>query len=319
MTQVSFLVPCYNYARYLPDCLDSILAQEGQIAYEVVIVDDASTDDTPAVLARYTDPRFRVLRNATNQGHARTMEIAIEAARAPLIARIDPDDRYRPAFLINTVPIFEQHPEVGLVYGDAALIDEQGVQTGLCPTRHGAQPWLGNELVELLGSNFICAPTVIARRDCWLSALPLPKHLAFNDWYFTVQIARKWPFYYVPEVLADYRVHGTQLHSRVAADGSEEASVVWLLDQVYAAAEADPALERAKRAARNRNYANHALEAAEKYFGFGNYAAARRNYLRALRTHPPTVLDLKIARHFLATLLGRSTYERTKTLLKGRA
>lgn len=315
MTQVSFLVPCFNYARYLPDCLDSILSQQGSFDFEVVLVDDASTDQTPEVLARYTDTRIRVIRNATNQGHARTMEIGLAATRGQLVARIDPDDRYRPHFLSKTVPLLEQHPEVGLVYGDAALIDESGQQTAICPSRHHGQPWHGSELVDLLQSNFICAPTVIARRACWLDALPIPKHLAFNDWYFTVQIARKWKFYYLPEVLADYRVHATQHHNRVAADGTEERSVRWLLDQVYASAEADAAIEAAKQRARKRVYGAHALDAAEKFFGAGRYDAARSGYLRALRLSPARVLRPGPLRRLAATFLGRAAYERIKSLL----
>ena len=315
--QVSFLVPTYNYARYLPDCLDSIFALEGDFAFEVVVVDDASTDDTGSVLAGYRDPRLRVQRNQDNQGHARTIAIAIAAARGALVARIDPDDRYRPDFLVHTVPVFEGLPRVGLVYGDAALIDEQGRQTAVCESRHQGRAFVGNELVDLLASNFVCAPTVIARRECWRAALPVPDHLAFNDWYFTIHIARSWDFYYVPRVLADYRVHGLQHHTRVAADGSEERSIRWLLDHVYSATEADPLIEQRKRQARDRIYALHQLDAGEKYFGSGNYADARRCYLNALKLAPTEAWSLKYARHLLAALIGPRPYQGIKRMAKG--
>ena len=315
---VSFLVPAYNYARYLPDCLNSIFEQEGDVAYEVVVVDDASTDDTRELLTTVADPRVRVLHNESNQGHARTIEIALRAARGELVARIDPDDRYRPKFLELTTPIFRAYPDVGLVYGDASIIDERGrVTTASCDVQHNGRSFHGNELVALLRDNFICAPTVIARRQCWLDALPVPSHLAFNDWYFTVMIARKWNFYYLPDVLADYRVHGTQHHTRVARDGSEERSIRWLLAEVYGQPEADSAIEQAKQEARGSILASHLVGAAEKYFWFGNYDDARRCYLEALRNDARQVLKPQILRHLAATWLGKDRYERLKHVLRG--
>ncbi len=317
--RVSFLIPAYNYARYLPDCLNSIFAQVGDIPYEIVIVNDASTDDTRDLLAGITDPRVRVLHNQTNQGHARTIEIALRAARGELVARIDPDDRYRSGFLRLTTRIFEQYPDVGLVYGDAALIDDVGrITTRSCDTRHGGSAFHGNELVALLQENFICAPTVIARRECWLDALPVPEHLAFNDWYFTVMIARKWNFYFMPGVLAEYRVHGTQHHTKVARDGSEERSVRWLLDHVYSQPELDATVERAKQRARGRILASHLVGAGEKYFWFGNYDDARRCYLEALRADARQVLKPHILRHLAATWLGEDRYQFLKQVLRGR-
>ena len=315
--RVSFLVPTYNYARYLPDCLASILALEGDTAFEVVIVDDASTDDTAEVLAGIRDARVRILRNEVNLGHGRTLERALGAAQGELVARIDPDDRYRPGFLRHTLPVFERHPDVGMVYGDAALIDEAGRLTqASCDRQHGGEPFHGFELVPLLEENFICAPTVIARRECWTAFLPVPAHLAFNDWYFTVNMARRWPFYFVPEVLAEYRVHCAQHHARVARDGSEERSVRWLLDQVYATREARPELEAAKRAARKRVYARHAVDAGEKYFGAEDWRNARRCYVRALRLAPKLVLRQPVLRHLVGTLMGRRGYAAVKAAVK---
>jgi glycosyltransferase involved in cell wall biosynthesis len=313
---VSILVPCYNYAHFLPDCLASIFALEDAPSFEVVLVDDASTDHTRELLRDLRDPRIRVICNEVNQGHARTIGIAIGAARGRFLARIDPDDRYRPNFLARTVPLFDQHPEVGLVYGDAAVINAEGqVTTPTCDTHHAGRAFRGNELVALMAENFICAPTAIARAECWRAALPVPAHLAFNDWYFTLMMARQWDFCFVPEVLADYRVHGTNFHSRIAQDGSEERSVRWLLAQLFAQVEADATREAAKQAARPRILANHLMGAAEKYFWFGNYADAQRCYLEALRADPRQAARPGVLRHLAATWLGRTRYERLKRAL----
>src|SRR5258708_4962103 len=123
---VSFIVPSYNYARFLPDCLNSIFGQQGGYAFEVIAVDDASTDNTIEVLEEFADQRLRVIRHSTNQGHVKTISRGLAEARGEFVARIDPDDRYRPYFLSETMPLFRRYPEVALVYGDAALIDSEG-------------------------------------------------------------------------------------------------------------------------------------------------------------------------------------------------
>src|SRR5690349_3878197 len=89
--QVSFVVPCYNYGRFLTDCLSSIFRQEGDYSFEIVAVDDASTDDTLHVLEAFADPRLKVVRHESNQGHVKTITRGLREASGQFIARIDPD------------------------------------------------------------------------------------------------------------------------------------------------------------------------------------------------------------------------------------
>ncbi|HET6268013.1 MAG TPA: glycosyltransferase family 2 protein, partial [Acidobacteriota bacterium] len=179
--QVSFIVPCYNYARYLPDCLNSILALEGAGYYEIILIDDASTDNTLEVIQSFRDSRIRLIRHAQNMGHARTINEGLSEARGKFVARIDPDDRYKPHFLTAVLPKFDEHPEVGLVYGDVSLIDDQGnVMVERGDTFHQGRDFYGNELIALLERNIICAPSVLARREAWLGVTPVPEWLAFN-------------------------------------------------------------------------------------------------------------------------------------------
>jgi len=313
---VSFVVPCYNYARFLPDCLNGIFAQEGGYDFEIVAVDDASTDDTLEVLQRVRDARLRVIRHERNQGHAQTFADGLLAARGRFVARIDPDDRHRPCFLKRTVPVLEKYPEVGLVYGDTSLIGDAGQEFAARSDRqHGGKDFKGCELIELLQENFICAPTIIARRECWVRQLPIPSHLAFHDWFFTVKIAREAEFYYVDEVLAEYRVHATNLHSRLVLNKSEEPSIFWLLEQVYGSEERTPELQRRKVQFRGRVYARQYETLANKYFGARMEADARRCYLQAIRHSPSIAMSPGLARRLLATVIGRGPYERVKKLV----
>lgn len=310
---VSFVVPCYNYGRFLPECLRGIFAQEGCDDFEIIAVDDGSKDNTLEVLRSFTDPRLRVIVQEKNQGHIVTVNRGLKEARGRYLVRIDPDDRHRPCFLRETLPKLEAHPEVGLVFGDVAIMDEQGrITQAKVGSDFGDCDRKGNELLRILVKNYICAPTVIARRAAWMAAWPVPDGLAFNDWYFNVMLARRHEYYFVNQVLADYRVHSQNHHHTVVMNKTEEPSVLWVLDKVFRETEADPALERAKQAARARIYASQYLDFAEKYFGVNHNGDARRCYWAALRRQPQFLLRPGVARHFLGTLLGRGVYEAVK-------
>ncbi len=322
MTQaplVSFVIPCYNYGRYLRDCIDRILALEGGYDIEIIAVNDASPDDTIDILRSYADPRLRIIDRRENKGHVFSVNEGLTASRGKYVVRIDPDDRHHASFLTRTIPVLEAEPRIGLAHGNINIIDSEGRLTQeRADTQHGGRDFKGNELIALLKRNFVCAPTVIARREAWMGAWPVPEGLAFNDWYFSIMIARKWDYYYCDHVLADYRVHGSNWHTKVSKDGSEERSVLWLLDRVYAEIEDDPALERAKRDARDEVYAAQYLDFAIKYFGHENNPDARRCFVQAIRLSPK-VLNGYVARLLAATLIPRGLYDGVKALFGRRA
>ena len=315
--RVSFVVLSYNYAQYIGETISSILDQEGEHDFEIIVVDDASTDDSDAVIRAFDDPRITYIRHEQNQGHAATVTDGLRAARGDLVARIDSDDRYRPYFLNEVLPLFAAHPDVGLVYGDAAVMDSAGkITIPASDVMHGGRDYHGNEYVRLLEENFICAPTVIARRQAWLDALPIREGLIFHDWYFTLMIGRAHAFYYRARVLADYRVHSRNYHTVISRNRSEEPSIFGLLDQLYSGVEADAELERAKQSARRRVYGRQYLTLAQKYFGHGLNEDARRCYWNAIRLRPEYAFRADVARQFTGTLIGRDRYDHIKRLIK---
>ncbi len=173
-----------------------------------------------------------------------------------------------------------------------------------------------NDFLGLLQENFICAPTMIARREAWLKCLPIPNHIALADWYCNVLIAREYETYHVHRVVADYRVHPNNFHSNIVADGRHETSVVLLLGHVFSSKEQDAEMERQKQRARRRIYSAQYKTLADKYFGIGMNTDARRCYLKAIRNRPFWLLALGVQRHVTATLIGRHRYEFAKALIK---
>lgn len=316
---ISFVIPCYNYGRYLRDCIDRIFAQQGGYDIELIAINDCSTDDTLAILRSYTDPRLTIIDHEINRGHIFTVNEGMQRATGKYVVRIDPDDRHHPHFLQTLVPVLENAPHIGLAHSNINIIGDNGETSQYsADTQHDGKDYTGNEFIALMKRNFICAPTVIARREAWMSAWPVPEGLAFNDWYFNLMLARKWDFHYSNEVLADYRVHGSNWHNKVSADGSEERSVLWLLNKLYLEREQDPLLEKGKQQAKGEVYAAQYLDFAGKYFGHGMNAAARRCYTQAWRWQPSALAQGPHLRLWLATLLPRPWYDRAKLIVKRR-
>lgn len=113
---VSVLMPVYNGLPYLTEALDSLLSQTFK-NFEIIAVNDGSTDGSAEVLASYAsrDRRVVVVTNEENIGLPRTLNRGLERCRAPLVARADADDRYRKDRLEKQVAFLEAHPEVGLL------------------------------------------------------------------------------------------------------------------------------------------------------------------------------------------------------------
>ena len=120
---VSVIVPAYNNAHFLPAAIDSILNQTFD-NFELIVVDDGSTDNTQAVLAGFGD-RLRYVRKA-NGGPSSARNLGIQMARGQLIAFQDADDLWLPEKLALQVAYFHLHPEVGVVFTDAVRFDAAG-------------------------------------------------------------------------------------------------------------------------------------------------------------------------------------------------
>lgn len=125
--RVSVVMAAFNGARHLRAAVDSILNQTLP-TLELIVVDDASIDETPQILADYaaTDPRVRIIRNTTNLGPFASGNRGLDAARAPLIARMDADDISHPERLARQVGFLEAHPDHMLVGNSFVAIDDAG-------------------------------------------------------------------------------------------------------------------------------------------------------------------------------------------------
>lgn len=124
MARVSVVIPAYNGARFLRPALESVLAQKG-LELDVAVVDDASTDETPLLVARF--PRLRYLRNPRNLGLAANFRRCLEASASAYTCLFCQDDLMEPGNLARKVARFDAEPGTVLVFSNARFIDDSGV------------------------------------------------------------------------------------------------------------------------------------------------------------------------------------------------
>ncbi len=129
---VSVIVPAYNAARFLPESIPSVLAQTWT-DFELIVVNDGSTDDTVACVEAFTDPRIRLVSQA-NRGLAGARNGGIRAARGSFIALLDADDLWHPEKLARHVAHLQSRPGVGVSYSASAFMDDAGRDMHLMQT-----------------------------------------------------------------------------------------------------------------------------------------------------------------------------------------
>jgi len=115
---VSIVIPCYDYGKYLPACLDSVLSQR-DVEMQVVIVDDASTDDSRMVAQALAkrDRRVELIAHGRNMGHIATYNEGLAAVEGEYLVLLSADDLLTPGALARAAAVLEAHPNVGFVYG----------------------------------------------------------------------------------------------------------------------------------------------------------------------------------------------------------
>ncbi len=122
---VSVLMPVYNGEKYISEAIDSIL-QQTYTHFELLIINDGSTDTSKEIILSYNDPRIRYIENETNSGLIFTLNRGIDLAQGKYIARMDADDISLPKRLALQVAYLEQHPTIGMCGASAYRIDAAG-------------------------------------------------------------------------------------------------------------------------------------------------------------------------------------------------
>ena len=199
---VSAIMPTYNGAPFLAAAIDSVVAQT-YTDWELIVVNDGSTDDTVEVLQRYTDPRIRIVHLARNQGRARARNVALEHARGRYIAICDSDDMSVPERLARQVAFLDGHHDIDVVGSQMLFF------WGDAPPQPGT---LYPESPDAIARRFARGRMAVANGTCLLRAecfarfgAYCPDLVAVEDFELFLRMYRSCRFQTLPEPLLLYR------------------------------------------------------------------------------------------------------------------
>lgn len=206
MHKVSVIIPTYNRAGLIPRALETVFAQTFK-DYEVIVVDDGSTDQTREVLKPFLNKLKYIYQE--NRGISGARNRGIEEAGGEYIAFLDSDDYWAPEKLAEQVKVLDAHPHVGIVYGRMPIINEKGEWVGSKPAGPSGKNF--KELLEIWGD--LPTSTVMTRRECFKkvgvfdSALP-----PMEDIDMWLRISRYYDLYEIEgKALAYYFRHSAQI------------------------------------------------------------------------------------------------------------
>jgi len=199
---VSVIIPTYNRAHLVGRAIRSVLNQTYQ-DFEIIVVDDGSTDNTEEVVKSFNDPRIRYIRHEKNRGGSAARNTGIRAARGEYIAFLDSDDEWLPTKLEKQIELLETAPAIGAVYSGYVVIQEGRPLELYRPKR------AGNLYPDLLIYNFTgpCS-TYVIRRECLKAVgyfdVNLPSHQDYDLW---IRISKRYSIGYVPDILVRWHRH----------------------------------------------------------------------------------------------------------------
>lgn len=240
MPRVSVVLPNYNYARYLGERIRSILDQT-YADFELLVIDDASSDDSVAVIERFRDPRIRFVRREVNSGKVyASWNEGLTYCNGELVLFAGADDYAERRMIERLVEPMLENPRIGLAHCKFFMIDGSGAildtQFALPPQCAFIRADLENDYVaaprrewqRLLMTNFIWnASGVVMRREALERAGGFDDSLRIAaDWRLYMDIAREWSVHYIAEPLNGFR----QLEKSV----SKRLTGATLMDEIYA-------------------------------------------------------------------------------------
>lgn len=206
------LLPVYNGERYLQSALDSVLVQTFR-DFELIAVDDGSTDGSLAVLLRCRDSRLRVLCNARNQGVIASLNRGLVEARGEYVARVDADDPSHPERFAKQVDFLDRNPDVVLIGARHRAVDDRGRVIDVEPD---ARPTAHDEIFPtLLAKNVFVHSAVMFRRAAVVAAGGYdPRAQHAEDYDLWLRLSERHRVANLPEILVDWRVHDEQVSQK---------------------------------------------------------------------------------------------------------
>lgn len=244
-TKVTIAIPTYNRSEFLKASLQSVLGQDYS-DFQVLVLDNASTDDTEAVVRSFTDSRITYVRNETNIGMFRNCNRAIELNSSPYLSILGDDDLLLPNFIHTSALALDDHPQAGLSVAQPGFIDTYGVSL----------PMAGRELSDNLpeglidglafihqiadGRKWILRSSAIMFRASALAAIgaafDTPHSKYMFDLNLYLRLAAQFDLFFIPKELAKVRFHVEQVSQIAFHSPGEPGSLAVMAERTDAIA-----------------------------------------------------------------------------------
>lgn len=310
MPRVSIVMPTYNCAAYIPESIQSVLNQDFQ-DFELIIVDDGSTDDTENIVSYFEDVlKDRLIYIKTeNQGASQARNTALKSCRGEFIAFLDADDIWMSKKLSTQLKVFEQFSDIALVFSDALIVDASGKSFN----KNYIKPWEINlPAREIYGQilakrNFIPFSTIITKKSIINDIGVFDdafKSSQDTDWL--LRIAVKYEIKAVNETLSHYRVHPTAISRNIGLRKHDTIAI--LLKNLNLETPLSPSIKKEIRTRIAENY----YEWGYDEFEHNRFSNAREKFICSMH-YSATRYPEKYYYSFL-TLLPLNIIERLRTV-----
>jgi glycosyltransferase involved in cell wall biosynthesis len=290
MTEVSIIIPTYNRAKSLGAAIQSILDQTYQ-DFEVIIVDDCSSDNTEAVVRGFQDQRISYVRHSENRGSGCARNTGIKRAKGHFIAFQDSDDIWLPSKLMKQIEAMSKASnEVGVVYTGYIRI-ESGVEKYNPPSCVDEKQ--GNIYGQLLKGNFVGTAMVLVRKDCF-EEVGLFDEEIYNygeDWELWLRVAKRYLFILIDEPLVLSPIGNDSNVKNLTAKTAALERILALHEVGF---NRDP-----------KSYARHLYSTGADYCRIGRMKDGRRLFARSALKRPFSILPWML---ILASFLGKSRF-----------
>lgn len=312
--KVSIILTCFNLERYIGVAIDSLLKQDCDFEYEVIVVDDASKDASLEVIQPFlSDHRVRLISLAQNGGAAAAINLAWKESRGEYLCRFDGDDVWYPQYLRRAAEVLDRDPDVVLVHTDISFIDSEGAITSKAGNinRPAGLKVKDLEFAHILKEYYINAPAIMARKSSWDAVLPWPEGFrdGLGDWFCTLRMLENKYSYFIDEPLAYYRIHYTNMHRSMILNGAAERNT----ERVFSFFGDRKEISRQRWA--EVRFAHY------RHLGFSYYAAgmekdAIRCLKKAVTVRPRALWDAGLIRILAGSFIGKDRYEGIKKMLR---
>lgn len=326
---VSVCVPSHNYVEFLGRCLDSVLAQSFR-EFELLVVDDASTDDSVRVAESYDDPRVRIVRHSRNVGAVETWNHALALARGEYAGFLCADDYFLPDKLSRQVEVIAAHPDVALVHADGEWVSQDGVpeasfRSAFPPELQAHQESDHVVLAPLelprlaAGYNYIHLSSALFRRRAVANLGSFSPAFPYAaDWDLWLRLAARHGIAYVAQPLSAIRRHSRNLTLSMQASGRAFRDWYGVMERTFQSWPADAGPVAPVRAEAWAVIRQHLLAQVHANYARGGTQAVRRDLQLAFQHDPRLRLDGLTLATYLKAWLGVPRLKRWLPLGNGR-